>query len=56
MSETENLFFEKPILNSPYGHPDRHWELDDRGQPTQQITPSRRLAEFITPMLTPTEN
>lgn len=56
MTETENLFFEKPILNSPYGYPDRHWELDDRGQPTQQIIPSRRLAEFITPMLTLTGN
>jgi hypothetical protein len=22
-------FFEGPILNSPYAHPDRHWELDD---------------------------
>jgi hypothetical protein len=22
-------FFERPILNSPYAHPDRHWELDD---------------------------
>ncbi len=29
MPEPENLFFVKPILNSPYDYPDRHWELDD---------------------------
>jgi type III restriction enzyme len=34
-------FFERPILNSPYAHPDRHWELDDDGQPTNQILPER---------------
>jgi hypothetical protein len=27
----ENLFFEKPILNSPYEYPSRHWELDNDG-------------------------
>ena len=34
---TENLFFEKPILNSPYEYPERHWELDAQGQPKQKI-------------------
>jgi hypothetical protein len=29
-------FFERPILNSPYAYPDRHWELDDDGQPTSR--------------------
>ncbi|MBI2225581.1 MAG: restriction endonuclease, partial [Betaproteobacteria bacterium] len=48
-----NPFFEKPILNSPYGYPVRHWELDDEGQPTQKITESRRRAEFITPIPKP---
>lgn len=48
MTDPANLFFDKPILNSPYEYPDRHWELDERGQPTQQITPRRRLAEFVT--------
>ncbi len=24
----DNRFFEKPILNSPYEYPARHWELD----------------------------
>src|ERR1700682_1304398 len=46
-------FFEKPILNSPYGYPVRHWELDNSGQPTQKIIDSRRRAEFITPIPKP---
>jgi type III restriction enzyme len=49
----DNRFFEKPILNSPYEYPKRHWELDSSGQPTQQIIESRRLAEFITPIPKP---
>jgi type III restriction enzyme len=49
----ENPFFEKPILNSPYEQPGRHWELDDQGQPTQQIIERRRTAEFITPIPKP---
>src|SRR5215471_6841767 len=31
----------------------RHWELDDTGQPTQQIIESRRRAAFITPIPKP---
>jgi hypothetical protein len=45
-----NEFFEKPILNSPYAYPARHWELDNKGQPTQKIIEARRRAEFITPI------
>ena len=48
-----NRFFEKPILNSPYRYPVRHWELDADGQPTQQIIEKRRRAEFITPIPKP---
>ena len=48
-----NQFFEHPILNSPYDYPNRHWELDAGGQPTQQIIESRRRAEFITPIPKP---
>ena len=48
-----NPFFEKPILNSPYGYPSRYWELDEQGQPTQQIIERRRRAEFITPIPKP---
>ena len=46
-------FFEKPILNSPYGYPSQHWELDKEGQPTQKIMNQRRRAEFITPIPKP---
>lgn len=49
----DNQFFEKPILNSPYENPKRHWELDEQGQPTQQIIRNRRSAEFITPIPKP---
>ena len=48
-----NPFFERPILNSPYAYPVRHWELDDQGQPTQQIIERRRRAKFITPIPKP---
>ncbi len=49
----EERFFEKPILNSPYDLPSRHWELDEHGQPTQVIAERRRRAEFITPIPKP---
>jgi type III restriction enzyme len=45
-------FFERPILNSPYDYPGRHWELD-QGQPTGQVIEARRRAEFITPIPKP---
>jgi type III restriction enzyme len=48
-----NPFFERPILNSPYEYPSRHWELDETGQPTQQVIDRRRRAEFITPIPKP---
>ena len=54
MSEQEsNPFFDHPILNSPYEPPNRHWELDKDGQPTQQVLETRRRAEFITPVPKP---
>ena len=49
----DNQFFEKPILNAPYSYPERHWELDKTGQPTQHILEKRRPAEFITPIPKP---
>ena len=48
-----NPFFERPILNSPYMCPLRHWELDADGQPTQRIIETRRQARFITPIPKP---
>jgi type III restriction enzyme len=49
----DNRFFERPILNSPYAYPARHWELDAEGQPTGHITENRRVAQFITPIPKP---
>jgi type III restriction enzyme len=46
-------FFERPILNSPYAYPDRHWELDAEGQPTNHIEERRRRSELITPVPKP---
>ena len=48
-----NPFFDRPVLNSPYECPQRHWELDADGQPTQQILETRGRAEFITPIPKP---
>ena len=50
MTET---FFERPILNSPYGPPHRHWELDVDGQPTNRIFETRRRSDLITPVPKP---
>ena len=47
-----NAFFDHPILNSPYEHPSRHWELD-HGQPTQKVIEKRRAAEYIAPVPKP---
>jgi type III restriction enzyme len=46
-------FFERPILNSPYICPARHWELDADGQPTNRIIETRRRSELITPVPKP---
>jgi len=49
----DDLFFKRPILNSPYECPTQHWELDEQGQPTQKAIESRRSADFITPIPKP---
>ena len=51
--EAGDRFFERPILNSPYEYPSQHWELDESGQPTNQVLPRRRQVSFITPIPTP---
>ena len=48
-----NPFFERPIVNSPYEYPHKHWELDEHGQPTGGLIERRRRAEFITPIPKP---
>ena len=49
----ETRFFERPILNSPYEYPARHWELDAGGQPTDRVLERRRRVSFITPIPKP---
>ena len=48
-----DLFFERPIINSPYAYPCRHWELDADGQPTNRLLETRRRSELITPVPKP---
>ena len=43
-------FYEKPVVNSPYAYPARHWELDADGQPTNRLVESRRRSDLITPV------
>ncbi len=45
-------FFSRPILNSPYAYPGKHWELID-GQPTSQIIATRRRSDFYSPVPKP---
>ena len=46
-------FFEKPILNSPYHYPGRHWEIVDK-QPTDRIIGTRRRADqYFSPVPEP---
>ena len=49
----DSSFFERPILNSPYVYPGRHWDLDADGQPTGRLIETRRDAKFITPIPCP---
>ena len=46
--DSNDRFFDRPILNSPYEYPARHWELDATGQPTNRILDERRRVSFIT--------
>lgn len=46
-------FFQSPILNSPYAQPDRHWELDENGQPTSVIISRRRQSALVSPIPKP---
>ena len=48
-----NLFYERPILNSPYQYPGQHWELDRSGQPTGNVIDTRRRVSLITPVPKP---
>ena len=43
-----NQFFERPIVNSPYKHPQQYWELDETGQPTGVLADRGPRADFVT--------
>lgn len=47
------VFFQSPILNSPYEEPARHWELDASGQPTSVIVLRRRTSALVSPIPKP---
>ncbi len=49
----DSRFFDRPILNSPYDYPSRHWELDEDRQPTQQMVERRRPAKFLISIASP---
>ncbi len=42
-------FYDRPVLNSPYEYPGRHWKLRG-GLPTDEIVESRRVADFVSPV------
>ena len=46
-------FFRRPILNSPWALPARHWELDADRRPTHRALPGRRPVTFVTPIPAP---
>jgi hypothetical protein len=52
LEKMSSAFFERPILNSPYEYPARHWELDGDRQPTGTIV-ERRRADLINPIPKP---
>ena len=41
-------FFDRPILNSPYTYPGRHWELDKEVHPTDRILGAPRSSALWT--------
>ncbi len=46
-------FFSNPIQNSPYERPNRHWQLDGEGQPTDRLIDERRPSQLISPVPKP---
>ena len=49
-AEKPDRFHERPILNSPYEYPDRHWELDEGNRPTNGIIDRRRPSAYVSPI------
>jgi type III restriction enzyme len=40
-------FFEAPILNSAFAYPNRHWEMDCDGDPTNHIPSKCRDSKLL---------
>jgi type III restriction enzyme len=38
----------RPVSDSFFAYPSRHWDLDEYGQPTQRVIDTRRSAKFVT--------
>ena len=53
MTPASNAFYDRPILNSPYKYPTRHWELDGDNRPTNRVTDSRRPSSYVSPIPKP---
>jgi len=45
-----NDFARNPILNTPYDPPERHWDLDEHGQPTGVQKEGRRPHRYVVPV------
>ena len=48
-----DAFYARPILNSPYERPGRHWELDDDNRPTNRVVDARRPSSYVSPIPAP---
>ena len=48
-----DTFYARPILNSPYEYPGRHWELDESNRPTNRIVDTRRPSAYVSPIPKP---
>ena len=46
-------FIENPVLNSPFRMPDRHYELDEAGNPTGKRNQGRRRSIYLVPIPPP---
>ena len=53
VSDAGNRFYDRPILNSPYERPGRHWALDKQNRPTGGIEPDRRPSAYVSPIPKP---
>ena len=48
-----DAFYARPILNSPYVRPERHWELDEGNRPTNRVIDARRPSSYVSPIPAP---